>query len=463
MLTITNIDFKQKKIQSVEYSGNVKDIQMSLIKNTFCVKVIYNEGETITQEVKKPNKEDTIEEVNMNLFDKETENTQQEQMNISCKIEEQQEEVKEPEPEPEPEEVKEEEPEQQEQPKEEQQEEPKEEQQEEVEEPKEEQQEEVEEPKVKKLTIEELKEILIEKIEKKNTALTYYRTIKHAYEHFASNEVYGLLQEGEEEIIYFIEDTYKKNISTISTKLCGILKCYTVLNLESKLLKDKIQHYKVLLKVKQEADKEKVMDKKSVEEGQEILNHCKNEMNKLGEKVKNDIQLLNTWDITVQMYCVLKIYLDIGNLRGDEVVDMKILDTDTEDKINYINVKTNQIIIKNHKTEKSQGTRTIDIEDKKLLNILKKGLGKYLITDKNNEPYKTSSKFGEYFKSIIGYNPYDLRKALTSKCIRECLTEGNTEALERLSDTQGHSLTTMLNNYNTYNQENIILDTCLID
>ena len=186
-------------------------------------------------------------------------------------------------------------------------------------------------------------------------------------------------------------------------------------------------------------------------------------MDKLGEKVKSDITLLNTWDITVQMYCVLKIYLDIGNLRGDEVVDMKILDTDTEDKINYINVKTNQIIIKNHKTEKSQGTRTIDIEDKKLLNILKKGLGKYLITDKNNEPYKTSSKFGEYFKSIIGYNPYDLRKALTSKCIRECLTEGNTEALERLSDTQGHSLTTMLNNYNTYNQENIILDTCLID
>jgi hypothetical protein len=401
----------------------------------------------------------------MNLFDKETENTQQEQMNISCKIEEQQEEVKEPEPEPEPEpeEVKEEEPEQQEQPKEEQQEEPKEEQQEEVEEPKEEQQEEVEEPKVKKLTIEELKEILIEKIEKKNTALTYYRTIKHAYEHFASNEVYGLLQEGEEEIIYFIEDTYKKNISTISTKLCGILKCYTVLNLESKLLKDKIQHYKVLLKVKQEADKEKVMDKKSVEEGQEILNHCKNEMNKLGEKVKNDIQLLNTWDITVQMYCVLKIYLDIGNLRGDEIVDMKILDTDTDEKINYINTTTKKITIKNHKTESSTGTRIIDIEDKKLMGILRKGLGKYLITDTNGELFKTSSKFGEYFKSLIGYNPYDLRKALTSKCIRECITEGNTVALERLSSTQGHSLATMLNNYNTYNQENIILDTCLIE
>ena len=78
---------------------------------------------------------------------------------------------------------------------------------------------------------------------------------------------------------------------------------------------------------------------KSIEDGEEILNHCKNEMDKLGEKVKNDIQLLNTWDITVQMYCVLIIYLEIGNFRGREIIDMKILDTDTEDKINYINVE----------------------------------------------------------------------------------------------------------------------------
>ena len=73
MLEITNINFKLKAVDNLKCSGNVKDIQMSLIKNTFCVKVIYNEGETITQEVKKPKKEDTIEEVNMNLFDKEIE------------------------------------------------------------------------------------------------------------------------------------------------------------------------------------------------------------------------------------------------------------------------------------------------------------------------------------------------------------------------------------------------------
>ena len=69
--------------------------------------------------------------------------------------------------------------------------------------------------------------------------------------------------------------------------------------------------------------------------------------------------------------CIKK-YLEIGNLRGDEVVDMQILDTDTEDKIDYINTTTKKITIKNHKTEKSQKERIIDIEDKKLINILKK-------------------------------------------------------------------------------------------
>jgi len=367
----------------------------------------------------------------------ETENTQQEQTKISCKVEEQQEEVKE----------------QQEELKEEETEEPKEEVKDESKE---------EEHKDKSLSIEELKELLTEKIEKKNTALSYGRTIKQVYDYFKSDDVYSLLQK-EQEIIAFIEDKYKTNISSISSKLCGVLKCYTVLNLESKGIKDRIQHFKVLLKVKHDADKEKLTDKKSIEEGEEILNHCHVEMNKLGDTLKNDINLLNSWDITAQMYCVLKIYLEIGNFRGGEIIDMKILDTDTEDKINYINVKTNKIIIRNHKTEKSQKERIIDIEDKKLINILKKGLGKYLITDKNNEPFKTSSKFGEYFKSLVKYTPYDLREALTSKTVMNCLTSGDTETLERLASIQGHSSTVMLNHYNKYNQENIILDTCLIE
>ena len=84
MITITNIDFKQKKIQSVECSyGNVKDIKLSMVRNTFCVNVVYNDGESISTEVKKP-KEDTID----NIIEVDLNNTQKEQMNISCTIEE---------------------------------------------------------------------------------------------------------------------------------------------------------------------------------------------------------------------------------------------------------------------------------------------------------------------------------------------------------------------------------------
>ena len=135
MIEIQNINFKNKTIDNVKCSyGNVKDIQMSMIRNTFTVNVNYNEGETITTEYKKPIKNDTIEEVNMNLFDMETEKTQQEQMNVSCKIEEQPEE-------PKVEELK-----------------------EQIEEEEAQQE---EEPKDKSLSIDELKEILTEKLEKK--------------------------------------------------------------------------------------------------------------------------------------------------------------------------------------------------------------------------------------------------------------------------------------------------------
>ena len=113
MTEIQHINFKNKTIDNVKCSyGNVKDIQMSMIRNTFKVNVNYNEGETITTEYTKPKKQDTIEEVNINLFDKETEDNQREQVNISCKVEEQQEEQEEEEKE----EPKEEEPEVKEEP-----------------------------------------------------------------------------------------------------------------------------------------------------------------------------------------------------------------------------------------------------------------------------------------------------------------------------------------------------------
>jgi len=84
---ISKIDFKNKTIDNVECSyGNVKDMQLSMVRNIFCVNVVHNDDESISTEVKKP-KEGTIDE--------ETGISQQEQMRNLCKVEEQEEEVRE--------------------------------------------------------------------------------------------------------------------------------------------------------------------------------------------------------------------------------------------------------------------------------------------------------------------------------------------------------------------------------
>ena len=48
----------------------------------------------------------------------------------------------------------------------------------------------------------------------------------------------------EKDIIEYLEKQYKTT-STLKNKLCGIYKCYTLLNIESTLLKDKIESYNI--------------------------------------------------------------------------------------------------------------------------------------------------------------------------------------------------------------------------
>jgi hypothetical protein len=79
----------------------------------------------------------------------------------------------------------------------------------------------VEEPVNKKLNIDDVKNIIDENIPKKNTAETYFRTIKQVYEHFGEDDIHKLLQK-ENEIIEFIEGKYNK-LTTIKNKLCGML------------------------------------------------------------------------------------------------------------------------------------------------------------------------------------------------------------------------------------------------
>jgi len=136
-------------------------------------------------------------------------------------------------------------------------------------------------------------------------------------------------------------------------------------------------------------------------------------------------------------------------LRPSEITDCQITDTDdNNENINYINIKTKKIVINNHKNNK-KGSKIIDITDKQLLKVLRLGLNNYLITDTDGNVYKSTSAFSKFFHTKFNYNPYDLRKAITSKCI----SEGDIDKIKQLEHNQGHSLETILNHYNTYNKK----------
>jgi len=220
-----------------------------------------------------------------------------------------------------------------------------------------------------------------------------------------------------------------------------------LLNLECNQLKSKIDHYMVTLSIEEDKKKENPIDKKTVVEAEQIVNYFKNELKTMEEELSFD-----TWDKNVELYVILKIYLTYGVVRPSELIDMQITDTDEGcDKMNYINVQTKKIVINNHKNDR-KGTKVIDINDDKLTDILCTGLNQYLVTNQNGELYSSSSSFGKMFKSKFNdYNPYDLRKCVSSLAIHE----GNTQKINMLEYNQGHCLNTILKNYNMYNKVDV--------
>ena len=116
----------------------------------------------------------------------------------------------------------------------------------------------------------------------------------------------------------------------------------------------------------------------------------------------------------------MKLYLEYGVLRSSEIIDCLITDNDDNDKINYINIKSKNLVINIHKNDK-KGPKKIEL-DETFLKYTKPGLDKYLISNKNGKLYKSSSSFAKFFTNTFSYNVYDLRKAISSRTIAEGIT-----------------------------------------
>jgi len=89
----------------------------------------------------------------------------------------------------------------------------------------------------------------------------------------------------------------------------------------------------------------------------------------------------------------LKIYLTYGVLRPSELLDCSITEKDCEG--NHINVLTKQIVINHHKNER-KGKKVIQIDDE-LVECLRKGLSRYLVTNESDKLYQSSSAFTKMF------------------------------------------------------------------
>jgi hypothetical protein len=203
------------------------------------------------------------------------------------------------------------------------------------------------------------------------------------------------------------------------------------------LFKNKIEHYAYEQKINQ--DKHKELNKKTTQEGDAIIEYFEKKMTEL-ETVQDN------WTQQSQLYCILKIYLTYGVLRPSELLECSITEKDCEGE-NYINILTKQIVINNHKNDR-KGKKIIQIDDE-LVECLRKGLGKYLVTNQSGALYQSSSAFTKAFKTYFNdYTPYDLRKAVSSAYV----AENDIEKIKKLEHNQGHSLNTILDNYNVYSK-----------
>lgn len=297
-----------------------------------------------------------------------------------------------------------------------------------------------------------VKEILNNCCGTKNTADTYFRSIKHLSKLFPEQDIKDMLKNNTDAIIKYLELEYE-NYNSLITKLSAVLKIYRLLKLPEENINkyaDKIEYYKQKREIKHDTEKEE--NKKTVEEGTEILNTIKLKKEELKEVIKEDIQLLNNWETEAQLYALLTIWEEYGILRPDEVRSL-IITYDDDKQNNHINLTTKKIIFYNHKNKYSNGIKEIDISgNKKLVEILKKGEGKYLVTNSEYKKFCDTSGFSKLIKKYMGFAPYEIRKAKTSQVIRN----GDIDEIKQLGEVQGHSLSTQLKHYNNFSK-------CLIE
>lgn len=123
------------------------------------------------------------------------------------------------------------------------------------------------------------------------------------------------------------------------------------------------------------------------DEPNHILVHLNEIIKTLRDKIKENLDLLIGWKQDVQLYCVLKIYTTLGVPPTSELIKIKI-------------------------TPYTSSIGSYTIKDKKILGILRLGIGHSLISDSKGLPFQDSDSFIDFITHFCGYSPEVLRDTL---------------------------------------------------
>lgn len=156
---------------------------------------------------------------------------------------------------------------------------------------------------------------------------------------------------------------------------------------------------------------------------------------------------------------MLYMWINYGALRGHELMQMWIMPDDDHDKLNFVNLDTNEIVITDHKTSAAIGDKVFKI-DKTLAKLLAPGVNGPLIPKtQGGSVYTTSAGVERKLKAATGFGIYDIRKSLISIALESHRkNKKNTLQLRKLEKVHGHSMNTMQDWYDVYRTKD--LDSC---
>ena len=278
---------------------------------------------------------------------------------------------------------------------------------------------------------------------KENTIQDYQHKTKTICSHFHNNDINDILTNYFDDLVKFIAeiDGGDKLKDSYINPLINICRHFQYDNHIIKL-RELHQQYRKQIDDKQTNKKEMTSD--------ETQQHLDN-IQKVYDSVRNIVYETDetftyhqgTYSMEFKTLLFCKFFFDYGTLRNGEYRQIKITDSDECGEMNYINLQTKQLIVREHKNKKYKEIRTIDLKDD-FTELIKNRVGKYLFTNTKDEVYSDNDKLNKNtVKKWFSLTFTQLRHIKTSSMINQ---EYETN-IANLEEIQGHNKQTMLKYY----------------